>query len=99
MVQQARMVALRGSGIRSWARAAIGSIFSRPEPIEVIEQRFNFLPQCFRWRGAVRQVRHVVSIRDQAGGPAPRRYYEVICHDGGSCVLFQDLCLGTWHVR
>jgi hypothetical protein len=28
----------------------------------------------------------------------PRRFFQVLCHDGGDRILFQDLRLGTWHV-
>ena len=71
------------------------------EPVELIEQHFNFLPRIFRWRGSLWYVRRVVKVWDYAGsGWQPsRRYFQVICQEDRSYVLFQDLSIGTWHVR
>lgn len=72
----------------------------RDEPIEVIEQWFNYLPGRFRWRGSVQRVRWVLSSweRSRAGRRAARRYFQVICHEGTDHIVYQDLQVGTWHV-
>lgn len=80
-------------------RATLAALLGRGEPVELVERRFNFLPQRFRWRGDLLQVRRVVAIRDRAAPGAPRRYFEVVCQDGATYVLFQDLRIGTWHMR
>lgn len=89
---------------RSLARAvaaAITLLFNRPEPIEVIEQGYNFLPLRFRWSGELCRVRQVKRVWDEAATALlpPRRYFWVICDDGGERMVFQDLRLGMWYVR
>jgi hypothetical protein len=83
---------------RVWARLA--ELLGRAEPIELIEQRFSFLPRSFLWRGDLRRVRAIVRVWElpQAGMRPARRYFEVICGQGGNYTLFQDLQIGTWHV-
>ena len=80
--------------------AQVAGLVGRAEPVELVEQRYNFLPHSFRWRGDLRRVRVVARVWEQPGWAlrAPRRYFEVICGRGGSYVLFQDLQLGTWHM-
>jgi hypothetical protein len=95
------LVPVRG---RSWpvgrGWAILAELLKRAEPVELLEQRFNFLPRCFRWRGGLWRVRSVVRVWEQpcVGLRPSRRYFEVICGQDGSCVLFQDLHLGTWHM-
>jgi hypothetical protein len=81
-------------------RAMLAALLSPIEPVELLEQRFNFLPRSFRWRGGIWRVRVVVQVweRPRAGLRPARRYFEVICGQGSGCVLFQDLHVGTWHV-
>ena len=85
-------------GGRVWSLLAASG--RRAEPVDLVEQRFNFLPHSFRWRGDLRRVRLVARVWEQhaSGIRAPRRYFEVIFGQGGSYVLFQDLKVGTWHV-
>jgi hypothetical protein len=82
----------------AWSRAL--ALVRRVEPVDLVEQRYNFLPHSFRWRGAMRRVRRVARVWEQQGSAArsPRRYFEVTCGGGGSYVLFQDLRVGTWHM-
>jgi hypothetical protein len=72
----------------------------RAEPIAIVEQRFNFLPRSFRWRGNLQSIRQIARVweRTYTSRRAPRRYFEVICQDNSTRVLFQDLSVGTWHV-
>jgi hypothetical protein len=74
---------------------------ARPEPVEVVEQRYNFLPLRFRWSGSLWRVRRVTQVWDEAatGLLPPRRYFQVLCDDGGERMLFQDLRLGLWYLR
>lgn len=83
---------------RAWAWLV--AFWQPAEPIEVVDQRFNFLPHRFRWRGDMRRVRVVARVWEQpADGVRPaRRYFEVICGQGHSFVLFQDVQIGTWHM-
>jgi hypothetical protein len=82
---------------RRGVRALLAAVLARPEPVDLIAQRFNFLPQRFRRRGAVHRVRAIVAVWERADTRSPRRYFRVVCHDGSDCLLYQDLRLGTWH--
>lgn len=83
---------------RGWAWLA--AIWQQSEPIELVEQRFNFLPDRFRWRGDMRRVRAVTRVWEwPSDGVRPaRRYFEVRCGRDQSFVLFQDVHIGTWHM-
>src|SRR5690348_7212256 len=88
------------TGFMAWARATLGDLTRRVEPIDLLDQRFNFLPRSFRWRGDLWRVRSIERVWEQPCGswrPA-RRYFEVTCGPGTSHILFQDLQIGTWHV-
>lgn len=77
------------------------TLLRHAEPVEVIEQRFNFLPRAFRWRGDLRRVQAVVQVGEQPAraGRRPRRYFQVVCQDNSRLMLEQDLQLGAWYVR
>ena len=100
MVQRISALAPKQPGIfdRTWA--VLVSLVMRAEPIELLDQRFNFLPQRFRWRGSLWRVRAVARVweQPQAGLQPARRYFEVICGPSQRYVLFQDVQIGTWHV-
>ena len=85
-----------GLGGRVWAMLA--ELFERAEPIELFEQRFNFLPRSFRWRGDLRRVRAIVRVWELPGvGMRPaRRYFEVLCGQGGSSLVNQIFSTSTW---
>lgn len=76
------------------------AFFVAPEPVELLEQRFNFLPRTFRWRGTLCRVRSVTHVWDHGyrWGGTPRRYFRVTCHRGECYILFQNLHVGTWHI-
>jgi hypothetical protein len=80
--------------------ALLSGLVRHVEPVALVEQRFNFLPRSFRWRGDLWRVRVVAQVWEQprAGWRSPRRYFEVVCHDDRTYILFQDLHIGTWHV-
>jgi hypothetical protein len=100
MVQQVGATALS----RRWAGGSVWSWMQKflrhAEPVELIAQRYNFLPHSFRWRGELRRVRAVARMWEQPGAAIrpPRRYFEVVCGQGSSYILFQDLRVGTWHL-
>jgi hypothetical protein len=100
MVQwiNARAPRRAGFGDRVWA--VFSALLLRPEPVEMVEQCFNFLPRTFRWRGDVWRVRSVVRVwdRPRAGIRPPRRYFEVTCGQSGSYILIHDLHVGIWHL-
>lgn len=78
----------------------LASLCPSGEPVELIEQRFNFLPQRFRWRGVLWRVRRINAVWEQPRRwRQPRRYFRVICQDDSQHMLYQDLTFGTWHVR
>lgn len=81
-------------------RSLLRALGRHAEPVALIEQHFNFLPRSFRWRGDLRRVRVVARVWElpRLGWRPPRRYFEVVCHDEGTYLLFQDLSIGTWHV-
>jgi hypothetical protein len=87
-------------GLTAWVRARLAELTRRVEPIDLLDQRFNFLPRSFRWRGDLWRVRSIVRVWEQpcASWRPSRRYFEVTCGPGSSHVLFQDLRIGTWHV-
>ena len=87
-------------GIIAWARARLAELTRQVEPIDLLDQRFNFLPRSFRWRGDLWRVRSIVRVWEQpcASWRPSRRYFEVTCGPGSCHILFQDLRIGTWHV-
>ncbi len=87
-------------GLAAWVRASLAELTSRAEPIALLDQRFNFLPRSFRWRGDLWRVRSIVRVWEQPriGWRPERRYFEVTCGPGSCHILFQDLRIGTWHV-
>ena len=88
------------SGLAAWIRASLAALTFRVEPVDLLDQRFNFLPRSFRWRGDLWRVRSIVRMWEQprAGWRPSRRYFEVTCGPGSCHILFQDLQIGTWHV-
>jgi hypothetical protein len=88
------------NGLATWVRASLAELTSRVEPIDLLDQRFNFLPRSFRWRGDLWRVRSIVRVWEQprVGWRPARRYFEVTCGPGSCHILFQDLGIGTWHV-
>ena len=87
-------------GLVDWVRAGLSIFTPRVEPVDLLDQRFNFLPRSFRWRGDLWRVRSIVRVWEQQhGGLRPsRRYFEVTCGPNSHYILFQDLRIGTWHV-
>lgn len=95
-------------GTKILGRRATGSVvaqlvarlFARPEPVAVVEQRYGFLPARFRWSGEIWRVRRVVHMWDTAETmfAPPRRFFAVLCQDGGERTLVQDLRIGAWFV-
>jgi hypothetical protein len=87
-------------GLSAWLRAKLVQLTSRVEPVDLLDQRFNFLPRSFRWRGNLWRVRSIVRVWEQpcVGWRPARRYFEVTCGPGSCHILFQDLGIGTWHV-
>jgi hypothetical protein len=87
-------------GFAAWVFMCLEELTSRVEPVDLLDQRFNFLPRSFRWRGDLWRVRAIVRVWEQpcAGWWPPRRYFEVTCGPGSCHILFQDLRIGTWHV-
>jgi hypothetical protein len=87
-------------GFVGWLRAGLALFARRVEPVDLLDQRFNFLPRSFRWRGDLWRVRSIERVWEQPHNRLrpSRRYFEVTCGLGGRYVLFQDLRIGTWHV-
>jgi len=87
-------------GLVVWLRARLEELTRRVEPVDLLDQRFNFLPRSFRWRGDLWRVRSIERVWEQpcASWRPSRRYFEVTCGPGSCHVLFQDLRIGTWHV-
>jgi hypothetical protein len=87
-------------GLAAWVRTSLAELTGRVEPVDLLDQRFNFLPRSFRWRGDIWRVRSIVRVWEhpRAGWRPSRRYFEVTCGPGSCHILFQDLRIGTWHV-
>ena len=100
MIQQISASTPAGTGVFARGWAWLAALWQRSEPIDVVEQRFNFLPDRFRWRGDTRRVRAVTRVweRPSDGVRPARRYFEVRCGRDQSFVLFQDVQIGTWHM-
>lgn len=81
-----------------WLRRMLNRVLTEPEPIELLERRYNYLPRRFRWRGSMRYIGEVVSVWDEANQQRPRRYFQVACR-GEEYLLFQDLRLGMWYLQ
>jgi hypothetical protein len=87
-------------GLAAWVGALLEELTSRVEPVDLLDQQFNFLPRSFRWRGDLWRVRSIVRVWEQpcAKWRPSRRYFEVTCGPDSCHILFQDLRIGTWHV-
>ena len=87
-------------GFAGRVRASLARFSGRFEPVDLLDQRFNFLPRSFRWRGDLWRVRSIERVWEQPSARLrpSRRYFEVICGPSGRYILFQDLQIGTWHV-
>jgi hypothetical protein len=72
------------------------------EAIEMLEQRFKYLPKLFRWRGRYYEVDAVDRCwtleRQRKRQRLERRYFRVQCGEG-TFELYQDLVTATWHLR
>ena len=75
MIQQISASTPAGTGVFARGWAWLAALWQRSEPIDVVEQRFNFLPDRFRWRGDTRRVRAVTRVweRPSDGGPGAAR--------------------------
>jgi hypothetical protein len=72
------------------------------ESVEVLEQRYCYLPQLFRWRGRYYDV-HAVErcwtvVRRRRSVSVQRRSFRVQCGDG-TFDLYHDLRVDSWHLR
>lgn len=72
------------------------------EPVEMMDLRSRFFPRIFSWRGRCFTVEDVERCWTVSRGHwrrrVDRRYFRVHC-GAGSFELFQDLRVGTWHLR
>jgi hypothetical protein len=89
----------RSEGLFDRLRALLDACRRRAEPIELVEQQFNYLPRTFRWHGRLWRVQQILGIHEQRRAEREgRRYFRVRCQDDRSYLLYQDLHIGTWHV-
>ena len=100
MVQRISALAPAQAGLLDRVWAMLVSCVARTEPVDLVDQRWNFLPHRFRWRGDLQRVRAVARVweQPQLGLQPARRYFEVICGQGKRYILFQDVQVGTWHM-
>jgi hypothetical protein len=72
------------------------------EAVDMVEQRFGYLPDTFRWRGHDYEVEAVerswTVSRPGWKRPKDRRYFQVRCWEG-TFELCQNLGSGAWHLR
>jgi hypothetical protein len=72
------------------------------EAVEMVEQRFQYLPRVFRWRGRYYDVESVERCwafsRRRWRGRVERRFFRVRCAQD-VFELYQNLRAGTWHLR
>ena len=72
------------------------------ETVEMIERRYQYLPETFRWRGLrydIDEVQRSWTTLGRILRPAvQRRFYLVRCGEG-RFEIFQDLKTGVWWLR
>ena len=72
------------------------------ETVEMIDRRFQYLPETFRWRGQRYDIDAVERSWTVAGRGwrrhIQRRFYMVRCGEG-VFEIFQDLKTGIWWLR
>jgi hypothetical protein len=72
------------------------------EPVQLVRQRFRYFPRTFRWRGQLFEIEAVVrcwtGLRGVGRRRSERRFFHVSCV-AGEFEIFQDIALGTWHLR
>jgi hypothetical protein len=71
------------------------------EAIEVLEFRFRYFPQVFRWRGCCHRVEGVEECWTVSHpgwrGRVERHGFRLRCTDG-TFEVYQDLIANTWHL-
>jgi hypothetical protein len=68
---------------------------ARAEAVEMIAERYRFLPHLFRWRGWCYEVEEVERCWTMVRRRGAERRFQVRCPDG-SFELRQDLSTGAW---
>jgi hypothetical protein len=72
------------------------------EAIQIVQQRFRYFPQVFRWHGQRFEVESVVRCwtvtRRGRKRRTERRFFHVRCV-AGDFEIYQDIKVGTWHLR
>jgi hypothetical protein len=72
------------------------------EPVQLVSLRFRYLPRAFVWRGQRHEVESVEQCwtvsRVGWSRRVQRRFFRVRC-SAGRFELYQDLRVGTWHLR
>jgi hypothetical protein len=71
------------------------------EAVQIVHQRHRYFPRVFRWRGQRFEVESVVrswTVLRRGRRRLERRFFHVRC-PSGEFELFQDIKLGTWHLR
>jgi hypothetical protein len=72
------------------------------EPVDILSFRFRYLPRAFSWRGQRHDIESVERCwtvsRIGWRRRVERRFFQVRC-SAGSFELYQDLRVGTWHLR
>ena len=72
------------------------------DTVEMVQRRFQYFPDVFRWRGRCHRVQSVrrcwTVARRGWRGRIERHFFQVECAEG-EFELFQDVQDGTWHLR
>jgi len=72
------------------------------DTVEMVQRRFQYFPDVFRWRGRnhrVQSVRQCWTVARRGWrGQIERHYFRVECAEG-EFELYQDVQDGTWHLR
>ncbi len=72
------------------------------DSVEMVQRRFQYFPDAFRWRGRrhrVQAVRRCWTVARRGWrGRVERHYFQVECAEG-DFELYQDIQRGTWHLR
>ena len=83
-----------------WAPGSLRHKMRGCEAIEMVERRFGYVPQAFRYRGrryGVQAVERCWTISGR-GGRVQRHCFRVRCREG-TFNLYRDACQHTWRLQ
>lgn len=71
------------------------------ESVELLQKRFQYFPQAFRWRGGhyiVDSIERCWTVSRRGWKRRVARHYFRLCCPEGIFELYHDLAANTWHL-